>query len=630
MLDWFNTREAAQAGAALADKYARRGVRGAVRGSTDIRGNSSNALEQLLRHADSELRSLRLNFYKKAKFANSFKWRLIENGVARDIADEVTQSLVLHLAQSQVPALTQDSAAEAGVVADPAKAQEAFQQGNRCLSKGAYAEAADFFKKATGLNPSHAESVNNLGVALCQLGRYKDAEPSFRQAIALKPHYPDPYLNLGVLQRSIGDLDAAEASIRRALKLNPSHVDARINLGIVLALRGRLRDAGACFAKALKAAPRNIDAMQGMAQLAYLEGRFAEAETAFKRILELDAKRPSTWAALAGLRRMTADDRDWFEGARQIAASGLKPMDEAELRFAIGKYCDDVGDFDEAFRNYQRGNELRKMAAPAYDREKRTSLIDDLIRGYSSEAISKIGAAGSASAKPVLVVGMPRSGTSLAEQIIASHPAAHGAGELSFWEMLVRTDRDARQGTLSEPARVKIAEKYLRLLESHSADALRIVDKAPVNSDYLGLIYSVFPKARVIYMRRDPVDTCLSCYFQQFLMGVTFTTDLSDLAHYYRGHQRLMAHWHAVLPPGFILEVPYEELVADQETWTRKMLDFIGLEWNDRCLNFHENTRQVVTASAWQVRQKIYKNSVARWRNYEKFIGPLKALRSIK
>ena len=230
----------------------------------------------------------------------------------------------------------------------------------------------------------------------------------------------------------------------------------------------------------------------------------------------------------------------------------------------------------------------------------------------------------------MFVVGMPRSGTSLAEQIIASHPAAHGAGELSFWEMLVRTDRDARQGTLSEPARVKIAEKYLRLLESHSADALRIVDKAPVNSDYLGLIYSVFPKARVIYMRRDPVDTCLSCYFQQFLMGVTFTTDLSDLAHYYRGHQRLMAHWHAVLPPGFILEVPYEELVADQETWTRKMLDFIGLEWNDRCLNFHENTRQVVTASAWQVRQKIYKNSVARWRNYEKFIGPLKALRSIK
>jgi len=144
------------------------------------------------------------------------------------------------------------------------------------------------------------------------------------------------------------------------------------------------------------------------------------------------------------------------------------------------------------------------------------------------------------------------------------------------------------------------------------------------------VIYSVFPNARVIYMQRDPIDTCLSCYFQQFLMGLTFTVDLSDLAHYYCGHRRLMAHWRAVLPPGFILEVPYEELVADQETWTRKMLDFIGLEWNDRCLEFHKTSRQVVTASAWQVRQKIYKNSVARWRQYEKFLGPLKGLRSTK
>ena len=136
----------------------------------------------------------------------------------------------------------------------------------------------------------------------------------------------------------------------------------------------------------------------------------------------------------------------------------------------------------------------------------------------------------------------------------------------------------------------------------------------------------MFPNARVIYMRRDPIDTCLSCYFQQFLTGLDFTLDLSDLAHYHREHQRIMAHWRAVLPPGFILEVPYEELVTDQETWSRKMLEFIGLEWDPRCLEFHTNERPVTTASAWQVRQKIYKSSVARWRNYEKFIGPLKAL----
>ena len=183
-----------------------------------------------------------------------------------------------------------------------------------------------------------------------------------------------------------------------------------------------------------------------------------------------------------------------------------------------------------------------------------------------------------------------------------------------------------RQDIKSEPARSKVADEYLRILEGHSANALRVVNKAPVNSDFLGIIYSVFPNARVIYMQRNPFDTCLSCYFQQFLAGLNFTYDLSDLAHYYGEHRRMMAHWRAVLPRGFILDVPYEELVADQETWSRKMLDFIGLEWDPRCLDFHTNKRQVVTASAWQVRQKIYNNSVARWRNYEKFIDPLKIL----
>jgi tetratricopeptide (TPR) repeat protein len=627
MLQWFNAREAADVGTALADEFAARAAAPAAPGKKTSNGERTNALEELLRRADREVRSLRLNFYKKAKFANSFKWRLIENGVKPEVADEVTQSLVLHLSQIQPPELTNGSSMAATVRPDLARAKDAFHRGNKYYFNGAYAEAADCYEEATELDPAHAESVNNLGTALAQLGRYKDAEQCFRQAIALKPSYPDPYCNLGSLQRSIGDLAGSEASLRQALRLKPNYVDARINLGLTLALLGRLRDAKACFAKILKTAPRNLGAMHGMGQIANLEGRFEEAEKTFTRILEIDAKRPSTWAALAGLRKMTSDDGHWFERAKEIAASRINSFEEADLRFAIGKYCDDVGDFDEAFRNYKRGNDLRKAVAEDYDLEERTRLIDDLIRVYAWQSIANIHGAGSASIKPVFVVGMPRSGTSLAEQIIASHPSALGAGELPFWETLVGTEKDVRQGILSDPIRAKVAEEYLRLLESRSADALRIVDKAPVNSDYLGVIYSVFPNARVIYMQRDPIDTCLSCYFQQFLMGLNFTMDLSDLAHYYRGHQHLMAHWRAVLPPGFILDVPYEALVADQETWTRKMLDFIGLEWDDRCLDFHKNTRQVVTASAWQVRQKIYKNSVARWRNYEKFIGPLKALR---
>jgi tetratricopeptide (TPR) repeat protein len=625
MFDWFDSREAVQIGAALADEFAPRTAPAIARG--EATGNSPGALQQLLRRADSEVRSLRFNFYKKAKFANSFKWRLLDNGVAQQIADTVTQALVMHLARNQAPSVGQDSAAEPADRPDRAKAQQLFNQANSRFEKGAYAEAVALYEKALELDPSHAESLNNLGASLPHVGRYEEAEQCFRQAIAIKPNYADPHGNLGILLRSKSQLVAAEAALRRALKLKPNYVEARINLGLVLTYLGRLRDGKACFAKVLKATPGNVLALYGTEQIAILEGRFNEAEATLKRILELNPKMPAAWSALAGLRKMTIADAAWFAEAEEIATSGISPLEEANLRFAMGKYSDEVGNFAQAFQNYKRGNELLKNAADDYDRKKRSHTVDELIRGYSREAISTIEGAASDSMKPVFVVGMPRSGTSLAEQIIASHPAAHGAGELSFWETLMVDQTGIRQGVLTRPVRVKVAEACLRVLEGRSADALRVIDKAPVNSDFLGIIYSVFPNARVIYMQRDPIDTCLSCYFQNFLTGLNFTFDLSDLAHYYHEHQRLMAHWRAVLPPGFILDVPYEELVGDQEAWSRKMLQFIGLEWDDRCLEFHKNTRQVVTASAWQVRQTIYNSSVARWRNYEKFIGPLKTLR---
>jgi tetratricopeptide (TPR) repeat protein len=624
MLNWFDSREAAQLGAALADELAPRRVPGVARG--EATGISPGALGRLLERADNEVRSLRLNFYKKAKFANSFKWRLLENGVTQEIADTVTQSLVVHLAQNQVPVVSQDSAAAPTDKHGRAKAEQLFNQGNSRLAKGAYAEAAALYEQALELDSSHAETLNNLGTSLPHLGRYEEAEQCFRQAIAINPNYADPYGNLGILLRSKGALFGAEAALRRALQLKPNFTDARIYLGLTLTFRGRLRDARACFAKALKVAPRNALALYGKGQIAMIEGRFDEAESTFNRILEADPKNPNAWAALANLRKMTIGDRAWFEKAEEIATSGIAPLDEVTLRFAMGKYCDEVGNFGEAFQNYRQGNELLKGAAEPYDRKERSRLVDGLIHGYSREAISTIEKAGSASMKPVFVIGMPRSGTSLAEQIIASHSAIHGAGELPFWETLTVEQAGITREISSLPIRVKAAEAYLRILEGRSADALRIIDKAPVNSDFLGIIYSVFPNARVIYMQRDPIDTCLSCYFQQFLTTLNFTLDLSDLAHYYGEHQRLMAHWRAVLPPGFILDVPYEELVADQDAWSRKMLQFIGLEWDDRCLEFHKNTRQVVTASLWQVRQKIYKSSVGRWRNYEKFIGPLKSL----
>jgi tetratricopeptide (TPR) repeat protein len=622
-LAWLDGREAAEIGVALAEEFTRADS-AVTLGSPQ--SSASGSMEQLLRRVDSDVRPLHLNFYKKAKFANSFKWRLIENGVARETADEVTQSLVLHLSQSRVPALLQKSADAPANRADRAKAQHLFGRGNKLIEQGAYAEAATLFEEAVKHDSLHAEALNNLGSALSRLSRYEEAEQCFREAIAAKPNFSDPHSNLGVFLRQRSYLFDSEASLRRALRLRPTDVDARINLGLTLVLLGRLRDAKACFAKALKGTPHNARALFGMGQIAVLEGRFEEAESTFKRIIELNPKMTDAWAALAVTRKMTNADGEWLKSVEEIATSAIHPMEEANLRFAMGKYCDDVNDFALAFQNFKRANELLKTAAADYDRKRRSHLIDELIRVYSREAISKIGAAGSSSAKPVFVVGMPRSGTSLAEQIIASHPDAHGAGELDFWNSPTLKEAGITQGLLSEQARPRVAQEYLRILAGFSKSASRIINKAPLNSDLLGLIYSVFPNARVIYMQRDPIDTCLSCYFQHFLTGINFAFDLSDLVHYFREHQRIMAHWRAVLPPGFILDVPYEELVVDQETWSRKMLEFIGLEWDARVLEFHTNKRQVTTASAWQVRQKIYKSSVARWHNYEKFIGPLKSL----
>ena len=239
-----------------------------------------------------------------------------------------------------------------------------------------------------------------------------------------------------------------------------------------------------------------------------------------------------------------------------------------------------------------------------------------------------VGAGGASSSKPIFVVGMPRSGTSLMEQIIASHPAARGAGEPDFWLQAARKHQsEMRQRIPSGESRKMMAGEYLHMLERRFPGTPRVVDKTPANSDFVGFIHSALPNARIISMRRDPLDTCLSCYFQNFSTAMSYTMDLTDLAAYYGVHRRLMDHWRSVLPPGTILEVPYEELVASQEAWTRRILEFLGLEWDARCLSFHETKRTVNTASAWQVRQKIYRNSVERWRSYEKFIAPLEGLR---
>lgn len=629
---WFDARDATKLGVALADQFAPRSESpSAAHGENAAPWEGDTGLQELLQRADREVRVLRLNFYKKAKFANSFKWRLLEKGVSSAVADEVTERLVVHLSLNQAgPAQRHGGDAGPNDRPQAVDAPHLLAQGNKCIARGDYAGAITFYRDLARLEPRHVAARNNWGAALCKLGLYREAENQFREAIRMDPDFPDAHSNLGNLLRWRGEIIESESWLRRALKLNPRFVEARVNLGLTLAFMSRTREAKGQFEKALKAEPRNADALCGVAFVAKTEGRFAEASALFARAIEIKPKMSAAWAAQVGLRKMTAADGAWLDGADVVVKGGIGAYDEAELRFAMGKYCDDVGNFERAFENYKRANDLLKPMAEQYDRDAHTEFVDDLIRLFTRETFAQAAPSASNSAKPVFVVGMPRSGTSLTEQIIASHPSAMGAGELAFWSDAVRTHAAAiRHGGLGEPIRRKLADSYLRTLENHSSDALRVVDKAPVNSDHLGLIHSIFPNARIIYMQRDPIDTCLSCYFQQFSLGMTFTTDLSDLAHYYKEHRRLMVHWREVLPPGTILDVPYEELVTDQEGWTRRILEFLALEWTERCLDFQETNRAVVTSSFWQVRQKIYKNSVLRWRNYEKFLGPLLDLRHL-
>ncbi len=340
---------------------------------------------------------------------------------------------------------------------------------NERADRNATEDAIELYQSYLNRKPRDAHALNNLGVALSKLGRYGEAEKRFRDAVGAKSNYPDAHSNLGALLRGRGQLKASESSLRRALKLNANHIDARVGLGLTLLSLGRPADAKPHLERVLRAAPTNTAALLGMGQIASSEGRFEDAESLYKHVTEIQPNEPSAWAALAGLRRMTPADSAWLERAEELVDMSVTPSEEANLRFAIGKYYDDVGEFAKAFQSYKRANDISRSATDGYKRDVHASFVDDLIRVYTSDTISQFSqsqiANSPASDKPVFVVGMPRSGTSLVEQIIASHPEASGAGELTFWtETAHRYEADIRRGPLNDALRKKIADRYLRVL----------------------------------------------------------------------------------------------------------------------------------------------------------------------
>jgi tetratricopeptide (TPR) repeat protein len=509
------------------------------------------------------------------------------------------------------------------IQADYKHAQACNELGTVLRQSGLHAEALQSYAAATAIKPDFAEAFSNLGNVLLDAGRVAEAEAACRRATQLAPALPEAHFNLGNVLRATHQTDEAAFAYRQAVALRPGYAAAWCNLGLTVQAFDR-SEAEACCRRALQADPNLPQALVFLADIMSDQGSFDEAEALLQRAIAIAPDMAAAWAGLALLRKMTEADRPWLDKAERIVAGNLTSQEAAHLQFAIGKFLDDLKDYDRAFAHYQRANALSKHFTPPYVAAAEAKAVDDLCARYTANFFIAR-SQGQESMVPVFVVGMPRSGTSLTEQIIAAHPQAFGAGELPFWQLAAHELEPVPPADF-EARLQKFSGDYLATLHNMAPQASRVVDKMPGNFRHIGLIHAAFPQARFIHMQRDPVDTCLSIYFQHFGAAHAYANDLHSLAHYYLQYRRLMAHWQAVIEPGRILELAYEDLVATQETCTRRLLDFIGLPWSDACLNFHTARTSVGTASKWQVRQRMNKNSVARWRHYEDYIAPLLAL----
>ena len=521
---------------------------------------------------------------------------------------------------------------------------------------GEYRRALETFAGAVAVHPGSGEAQFCLATALQSLDRREEAITKYRDALKLDPDNAPAANNLGVLLRDRGQPAAAEQAFRRALRAQPGFGDALVNYGGLLQKTGRFNQAQRILCRAAAASPGDLDLQRVLAQNEVYIGEIPAAAVRLKTALRQQGDTPALLAQLASIRlfqgrqtaavelceRALALDRSCAAAHFYLASAGhelddssklqdiecalmapeITEGDQALLFFAGGDRLDAVGDYRAAFSWYRRGNEVRRKMLAAqgmqYDPARHDSAVDRTIAGFS-QTMAGGGGHGGGSPQPVFIVGMPRSGTSLVEQILSSHADVAGGGELA----LVGEEAARLSKVAGYPRRVpdaaalrEFADRYFGHLAGIGPEKSHVTDKKPTNFLHLGLIAQAFPNARVIHCRRDRRDVELSCYFQNFTgSGQAFSYDMENLAHFHNAYLRIMAHWRNVLPLR-MTEIDYEALVADQKTETRRLLAFLDLDWDPACLDFHRNPRPVVTASHTQVRSPIYTGSVGRWRNY--------------
>ena len=510
---------------------------------------------------------------------------------------------------------------------------EAFNnRGGALRELGRFEEALASYDRALALGPGYAEAHNNRAMALRDLRRPAEALESCDRALALKPDYAEALNNRGVALRELMRPEEALTSYDRALRLEPDYAEALCNRANILTDLERPEEALASCEAALALKPDIADAFNAKGIALRMLGRLDEARGAIDKAIAIAPTRVVFYDNLVASGRMAPDDphlRVMLAVAQDMPS--LSESEQIALGFALGKALADIGDEEASFRHLLSANALKRRRT-FYDEAAVLGFLERTKTAFATEMMRNNAGAGEPSCAPVFILGMPRSGTTLTEQILASHPEVFGAGEIPDFARAVAGF--GAEGPLRSPeAALQVSREqwrqlgadYLGRIRTRAPTAARIVNKMPDNFRFVGLIRLALPNARIIHVRRDAVDTCLSCFSTQFGGNLPHTYDLAELGRYYRAYEALMAHWRSLSPPEVMLEVRYEEIVADLEGQARRIVDHCGLEWDARCLAFHETVRPVHTASVTQVRQPIYKNAVQRWRRYERFLGPLLA-----
>jgi len=461
-----------------------------------------------------------------------------------------------------------------------------------------------------------------LGIIAGKTGQYTDAVTYCLQSISLCSEHLDAYFNLGLAFMKLGRSSDAARALEFVIDRRSNDYNAWYALGLVKTICGDHPRAIECFQAARRINPRFLDAVAGEAQIFEKQGEIERAFDLIQPYINKFPAHPKLSLVYGKLLLRKGDFTLAVDDLEKLACDDSISLDDkSSLHFLLGELLDRSGSYDAAFRHYREGNRLKGVH---FDTRKFRQQIDGMINQFDILNADHIPNSHSRSDLPVFIVGSPRSGTSLVEQILASHKDVYGAGELTnisrFAEEFVWL---ARRGERITTAFLdERAEQYLCELRKLSPVATRITDKMPGNYFNLGYIEKLFPNSRVIHVSRNPLDTCLSCYFQDFTAAHAYAYDLEDLGIYYKGYRQLMNHWNGVLRLR-TLDVVYEELVKEPEREIRRLLDFCGLEWDENCLRYHESKRMIRTASYYQANRPIYRNSVNRWRHYEKHIEPL-------